>query len=746
MFMFKKICLIILFLFLSVSSLSAEIIKKIIIEGNKRISEETIKVYGDININQDYSENDINKILNSLYSTNFFKKINISLNKNILKIDLEEYPIVNQLILVGEKNNSYEKEIKKVMRLKEKQSFIKSLLSDDVELIKKLYSTLGYNFAKVDAKTRIIDDTSLDLLISISRGEKTKISSISFIGNKKIRTKRLKEVIASEESKFWKVLSKNTALSENLINLDQRLLLNYYKSIGFYDVKIESNFAEIDQEGNANLIYTINEGNRYIIDKISTNVDKVFDKKIFFPLNDVFKKYIGEYYSPFKIKKLLEQIDVLIEENNLQFVEHEVQETIENDEIVLSFNVKEGDKVLVERINILGNNVTNENVIRSELLVDEGDPLTETSLNKSIAKIKSRNIFKSVNSVVKNGSKNNLKIVDIKVEEKPTGEISAGAGIGTNGGSFAINISENNWLGEGKKINFELEVSEDSLKGQINYQNPNYDLLGNSLNYNLTNITNDKPDQGYENKLLSTGISTSFEQFKNIYTSLGLDFSYDDLRTTNNASSSLKKQEGEFLELAGNYGFSYDQRDRAFMPTSGSIVRFNQVLPIVADKPFIGNTISSSSYNTISENIVGAAKFYVTAINGLDDENVRLSKRKSLSTSRLRGFEKGKIGPVDSNDHIGGNYAAAFNLEANLPNLLPESTNTDISVFFDVGNVWGVDYDETIDDSNKLRSSSGVAASWISPLGPMTFIFAQNLSKATTDKTEFFNFNLGASF
>ena len=437
---------------------------------------------------------------------------------------------------------------------------------------------------------------------------------------------------------------------------------------------------------------------------------------------------------------------MLIESNNLQFVEHEVQEIIENDEIILSFNIREGEKVLVERINILGNNVTNENVIRSELLVDEGDPLTETSLNKSIAKIKSRNIFKSVDSVVKNGSKNNLKIVDIKVEERPTGEISAGAGIGTNGGSFAINISENNWLGEGKKINFELELSEDSLKGQINYQNPNYDLLGNSLNYNLTNVTNDKPDQGYENKLLSTGISTSFEQFKNIYTSLGLDFSYDDLRTTNNASSSLKKQEGEFLELAGNYGFSYDQRDRAFMPTSGSIVRFNQVLPIVADKPFIGNTISSSTYNTISENIVGAAKFYVTAINGLDDENVRLSKRKSLSTSRLRGFEKGKIGPVDSNDHIGGNYAAAFNLEANLPNLLPESTNTDISVFFDAGNVWGVDYDETIDDSNKLRSSTGVAASWISPLGPMTFIFAQNLSKAKTDKTEFFNFNLGASF
>ena len=140
--------------------------------------------------------------------------------------------------------------------------------------------------------------------------------------------------------------------------------------------------------------------------------------------------------------------------------------------------------------------------------------MTEISLNKSISKIKSRNIFKSVKSEIKDGSKNNLKIIDIKVEERPTGEISAGAGVGTNGGSFAINILENNWLGEGKKVVFELEVSEDSVKGQINYQNPNYDLLGNSLNYNLTNVTNDKPEQGYENKLISTGVKLHLNNLK----------------------------------------------------------------------------------------------------------------------------------------------------------------------------------------------------------------------------------------
>ena len=175
------------------------------------------------------------------------------------------------------------------------------------------------------------------------------------------------------------------------------------------------------------------------------------------------------------------------------------------------------------------------------MLVDEGDPLTDIGLNKSISKIKSRNIFKSVNTEIKEGSKNDLRVIDIRVEEQPTGEISAGAGVGTNGGSFAINISENNWLGDGKKVDFEIEVSEESLKGEFSYLDPNYDLLGNSISYNLTNVTNDKPDQGYENKLFLLGASTSFEQFKDIYYP-GMDLSYDDLRTTGDVSSSLKSK------------------------------------------------------------------------------------------------------------------------------------------------------------------------------------------------------------
>ena len=511
-------------------------------------------------------------------------------------------------------------------------------------------------------------------------------------------------------------------------------------------MQVNSNSAELKKSGNVELIYSIEAGKRYTINKILTNADNVLDKDIFYPLNEKYKEYVGSYYSPFKVKKILEEIDEIIENNDLQFIEHNVEEIIENDSITIKFNIFQGQRVLVERINILGNTITNESVIRGELEIDEGDPYTELGLDKSVSNLKSRNIFKNIDTKVKSGSSSDLKIIELDVEEKPTGEIMAGAGFGTNGGSFAFTVKENNWLGQGKQVGFDAEVTGDSLRGTLNYTDPNYDFLGNSLNYYLGSTSNDKPDQGYENSIIEAGVNTSFEQYKDLFATLGLAASYDDLTTTDTASDSLKKQSGEFSEIAGVYGFKFDKRNRSFMPTEGSVLSFNQVLPFYADKSYISNTFAYSGYNTFTENVVNATKFYASSINGVGSDDVRVSKRKFLSTKRLRGFKRGRVGPVDGRDHIGGNYAAALNFEANLPNFLPETSNTDVALFLDFGNVWGVDYDSSLDDSNKIRSSTGAALNWISPIGPMSFVFSQNINKASTDETESFNFNLGTSF
>ncbi len=738
--------LLIIFTILFFSSLKANEIKDISISGNERISKETILVYGNITLDDKINESKINEILNNLYKTNFFEDIKIRLEGNILNIKVKEYSTINQLIFMGEASSKMREELKKIISLKEKNSFIKNNLNKDISLIKDFYSSLGYNFAEVEAKFNSIDNTSVDLIFNIDKGVETKISSITFIGDKKIKSKRLLDVIASEKDQFWKFLSRNTKFSKNLLNLDLRLLTNYYKSLGYYDVKVTSSSAELNKSGNIDIVYSIEAGKRYTINRISTVIDPTFDKELFFDLQEDFKKYAGDYYSPFKIKKLLDTLDKIIESKNIQFLDYNVEEEVVGDSISVKINIYEGEKILVERVNVAGNNITNEDVIRGELILDEGDPFTKVALDKSIANIKSRNIFKSVKSEVNQGSDSTLKIIDINVEEMPTGQISAGAGVGTNGGTFAFEVSENNWLGEGKKTDFSLSTDKETLKGRLDYIDPNYNFLGNSIAYSVYSTSNDRPNQGYENTLVGLGVNTRFEQYQNIFARLGLNINYDDLRTDDSASDSLKKQSGDFTELATSYGFDYDQRDRSFMPTSGSIIGFRQTVPIYADQSYVANTFTLSKYISFSENFVIANKYYLSAIDGLNNDDVRLNKRNSLSSKRLRGFQRGKVGPKDGQDHVGGNYAAAVNVEMNLPKLLPDSSNLDVGLFLDFGNVWGVDYDDSIDDSNKIRSSTGFVANYASPIGPLSFVFSTDLAKADTDQTESFNFNLGTTF
>ena len=742
----KKILLIIS-IFLFSNFLNAEIIKNIIIEGNERISDETIKVYGEFKLNDNIDEIKINEIIKNLYSTNFFENINVSLKNQTLFINLEEYPIINEIIISGEKAKKYREAILERIESKKNGPFIKSLIIQDEKLIKRLYSVLGFNFLKVNSKFEEFDNKRVNLYFEIEKGEKTNISKITFKGDKKIRDRRLRDVITSQEAKFWKFLSKNTKVNQANINLDKRLLTNYYKSIGYYDVKVLSEIVELKDNFQAEITYNIDAGTRYRINKITTDIDPVLNKELFLPLKKIYNQVIGNYYSPFLVKTLLDDLDLIINNEDLQFVEHNVNEVLEGDTIEIVINIFEGPKVLVESIEIFGNTVTEETVIRSELLLDEGDPFSKVKIDKSIAELKSRRIFGTVKEEISDGSIPNTKKIKISVEEMPTGEISAGAGIGTNGGSFGFNIRENNWLGKGITVSANADISEESVKGELSFTDRDYNFTGKELTYSIFNtITDKKKDSGYESKLLGAGIGIAYEKYKDIYFAPGFDLNIDDLTTDESASSLLKKQAGSSTDLMFNYSVFTDKRDRSFMPTKGNLTSFSQSIPMYAEDSYIRNSFSTSHYKEFSEDIIGALKFSATAINGLNGDDVRVSKRSFLSTRKLRGFKAGKVGPKDGEDYIGGNYTTALNLEANLPNFFPEKSNAEVGLFFDAGNVWGVDYNDTLDESNEIRSSLGFNLSWLSPAGPMSFVISNNVSKASTDQDESFNFRLGTTF
>ena len=230
------------------------------------------------------------------------------------------------------------------------------------------------------------DKKRLNLIFSINKGQKYRISKINFIGDKKIKFKRLRDVIASEEHRFWKFISRNVYLNAERIELDKRLLKNFYLSKGYYNVEIISSSAESkDNNTDIELTYSINAGDRYRIKKLSTDIDPVFDNSIFEELKDEFTAFAGEYYSPFKIQKILTKIDKIVDQNELQFVQHTVKETVDEKNIDIIFKIFEGPKIQIERVNIFGNTVTSDSVIRSELELDEGDPYSKVKLNQSVS-------------------------------------------------------------------------------------------------------------------------------------------------------------------------------------------------------------------------------------------------------------------------------------------------------------------------------------------------------------------------
>ena len=741
--------LFLIFCFFLVSNNAvAEVLKKIEVSGNKRISTETIRVYGNIQLNKDYQDDDINDVIKKLYNTNFFSNVSTSFSNGILKISVRENPIIYSIEINGENAKKFKEQIFKLISLKEKSSYIENFVKTDIEMIKSFYKSLGYYSVSVDADKQKADagENTLNLIFNINKGERSKIKKIYFIGDKKIKSKRLRDVITSEEAKFWKFLTRNIYLNTERIELDKRLLKNYYLGRGYYDIQVLSSSAEITNENNIELTFSINAGKRYRFKRFSTDIDPVFEARLFESLKSTFKKYAGKHYSPFTIKKILENIDEIVDNNQLQFVQQTVKEFPGEDGIDVQFRIFEGQKIQIERVNITGNNITNDSVVRSGLLIDEGDPYSKSRMEKSIGNLKAMNIFNKVNYKVSDGSEPGLKILDISVEEKPTGEISAGAGFGTEGGAFSFAIRENNYLGRGLRVSANADITSQSIRGGLNIVNPNYNYSGNKVFGGFYSKKTDKKSSGYENTLINFNIGTEFEQYRDIFIAPDLSFTVDDLTVDNTASDSLKKQAGSFTDLTFGYVLKSDKRNRRFMPTDGHIISFKQNLPIFADSQSILNSFRYRTYHSFSENVIGALKVYGAAINALGDDDVRLSKRITLGRNLLRGFDSGKVGPKDGDDYVGGNYASALNIEAALPNLLPEGTETDISLFMDVANLWHVDYSSSVNDSDKIRSSIGIATNMYTPIGPLSFTIAQNLSKADTDQTQSFNFQIGTSF
>ena len=739
-----------LYFFLTTIAFS-EIISQIEVIGNKRISEESVIVFSELKPGMKFNDSIINESLKKLYKTNFFENVDISYDESKIKILVVENPIIEEFEITGIKKQNFLEFIEENIYLRERVSFNNFYLKNDLNIITNILKTNGYYFSEIKTSfNKNSDLNTISLKIEIDLGEKAKIKNISFIGNKVFKDKKLLEIIASEENKFWKFISNNVYLNKNLINLDKRLLQSYYKNRGYYNVKILDNYVDLNVKTSTfNLIYNIDAGEQFTINNLSLTLPDDYSKDDFEKIYKTFEKNLNNLYSLSFIDEILEEIEYIASNRSYDFIDVKVDENIsDNNKLDFNFIISDSNKFYVERVNFLGNYTTIEEVLRNKLIIDEGDPLNNLLFDKSINNIRSLGFFKQVKANINDGSNENLKIIDIIVEEKPTGEISLAAGVGTEGFTTGGQINEKNFLGKGVNLSTSIELSEESLKGQFTYSKPNFAYTDNTLNTSIRSINNDFLSlYGYETDEIGFSVGTSFEQFENFFFSPELDLTIEDLSTNANASSNIKKQEGDYTDFYFNYGLDYDQRNSNFKPKKGQLYQFRQELPVISENNELANKFIFTKYHELnkSSEMIGRAGLYLETINTIDGSDVRISKRAIVPYSRLRGFEKGGVGPVDNTDYIGGNYVSALNLSTNLPGILPTLENLDFNYFIDIANVWGVDYNSDLDNS-KIRSSTGIGLNVLTPIGPLSFSLTQPITKASSDKTESFRFNLGTTF
>ena len=747
--MLKSLVITPIIYILIMSSVFADKINKINIYGNERISEETVILFGEIDKNKDFDDNDLNLILKRLYKTDFFKDIKLEIKNNILNIYIVENPIVQSIEINGIKAKKQREPILESLRIKKNSSFIEYLAKKDLETITNILKTSGYYFANVQLKKIDNPNNTVSLIYDIDKGKKAKIRKIKFIGDKKYKNRKLYNVIVSEENKFWKFLSGRKLLNKERIDLDGRLLTNFYRNKGYYNVKIESSFAEYLEVGGFDLIFNINAGNKYFFNELNLVLPDDFDRKNFSKIEGTFAKLKGKHYSYNSIEKILDEVELIALNTQYESIDASVKEIIvAENKLNFSIIIDEIKKQYVERINIIGNNITRETVLRNNLVLDEGDTFNNILYAKSINNLKALNFFREVKSDVVEGSTPDHKIININIEEKPTGEISAGAGVGTSGGTIGFAIKENNFLGKGIQFSSSLDLTEETIRGSFNVVNPYFLGTDRMLFAGIQSSETDRlTNFGYKTTKTGFNIGSRFEYYEDFFVTPHFSTYYESLKTSSTASANLTKQKGTYFDMDFDYYIDYDKRNQKYQTSDGFRSRFNQSIPLVSDTNALLNGYEFNAWHEVTDDgMIGKFSFYGRAINSITGDDVRISERLYMPSRKLRGFERGKIGPVDNSDYVGGNYVSAMGIAATLPKIIPTVQNADFSIFLDAGNVWGVDYSSTVAESNTIRSSTGVGIDWHTPVGPLSFSLATPLTKASTDKTESFRFNLGTTF
>ena len=744
--------IIILLICSTINSYGAEItdnaVTEIQIDGIQRIDKETVIAYSNININDTYTEELGNNALKSLFETDLFSNIEISFKDNLLIIKVSENPTVNLIKFEGNKKINDEDLLLEIS-LNERSIYSRSKVKKDLEKMLTLYQRAGRLSTEINPTIEMLENNRVNLTYEIDESSVAEVSKISIVGNENFTSSKIKSIMKTKQKKLLRPWSTSDNYDPDKLEYDKQLITEFYNDNGFPNFKFTSSIAQLIPNKNSfEIILTLNEGEMFNFGTISaeTELDKLSSDAI---INSVSTKE-GALYQSSLIKESISLIRDQASMIGYTFIEIYPKLIPDDDSktVNINFKINEGPRVYVKNINISGNTRTIDKVIRRQVKLSEGDAYNKYAIDLSKDTIRSLGFFGTVDIEEVRVIDSDRVNINIHVEEKNTGEVSAGAGYSsTSKTSVTFGLKEKNFLGKGQKANFQASFADTQSTYDISFEEPYYNNKNLSLRGDLYSRFSDPTSVRYETEDLGAGFSIRFP----LAPTLSYGFSYE-LFTTKvkadaNASSYEKLLAGTDTVSSVTNTFSSDRRNSPYKPSSGHLSRLTSTIAgLGGTSYYIKNFFDHSRYKRLSKSFVGAFKIEAGHLNGYNDKYAPITSNYKLGGKNLRGFKAGRVGPKSGNSYYGGQYYYLTSLETNLELPIDEFDIT--SVFFiDAGSVWGLDSRYgSIDDDHKLRSSAGVNFLWDSAIGPINLIYAKAINKESTDSLDSFYFDIGYLF
>lgn len=728
-------------------------ISEIRVEGLQRIEPETVLTYLTIKAGDPFDAERIDSSLRALFGTGLFVDVSLRREADALIIHVAENPIINRLAFEG--NDIIEREtLEKEVQLRPRVVYTRTRVQNDVKRILDLYRRQGRFAATVEPKVIQQSQNRVDLVFEINEGPATKIRQITFIGNRRFSDSRLQGVIDSQESHWFSFLLGDDIYDPDRLQNDRELLRKYYLAHGYADFRVISAVAELTQDRQDFFVtFTIEEGERYKFGPttITTKLPDL-DPETLRPLLTFAE---GDWYNADEIDNTINKFTDAVGNRGYAFVDirPRIERDRENRVIAVTFDINEGPRVFVERIDIRGNTRTEDKVIRREFRLVEGDAFNSAKLNRSRQRVRGLGFFKTSEIRQAEGSAPDKTVLQVNVEEQSTGSFNVGGGFSSSQGPIAIvQITERNLLGKGLRGQARLLVGTITQEAQLSFTDPYFLDRNISAGFDLTDVTRRKVSRiAFQEKLTGLTLRTGFFYNERLSHSFNYAVRRNRIENVNDdASVFIQAQEGSSVMSSVGHTLAYDKRDSRLDPTEGYLLRLsNDLAGLGGDERFIKTEVSGTTYYSFLTDWVFSVGARAGYVYNFAEDPLRLSNRYFIGSEGFRGFARGGVGPRDAetSDALGGNRYYVGTAELAVPLSVGREFGLKGILFTDVGSVWGrEDSGPGINDSSAPRLTVGTGVAFKTPFGPVRVDLGYAVIKEDFDDTEFFTFNFGSRF